>query len=67
MRLLMVHGSGQNELTYHYQTARFPDADAVNLPGHPDGEPRDSIGGYVNARAALRWQPAPIIASPEIT
>ena len=48
MQLVMVHGSGQNELTYHYQTARFENADAVNLPGHPDGEPRDSIGGYVD-------------------
>lgn len=48
MQLLMVHGSGQNELTYHYQAAAFSDADAVNLPGHPDGEPKDSIGGYVD-------------------
>ena len=48
MQLVMVHGSGQNELTYHYQTAAFGDADALNLPGHPDGEPRDSIGGYVD-------------------
>ena len=48
MQLVMVHGSGQNELTYHYQTERFENADAVNLPGHPDGEPRDSIGGYVD-------------------
>ena len=48
MRLLMVHGSGQNELTYHYQTAQFADADAVNLPGHPDGEPCVSIGGYAD-------------------
>ena len=48
MQLLMVHGSGQNELTYHYQTAQFANADAVNLPGHPDGQPRDSIAGYVD-------------------
>ena len=48
MQLVVVHGSGQNELTYHYQTAEFADADAVNLPGHPDGESKDSIGGYVD-------------------
>ena len=48
MQLLMVHGSGQNELTYHYQTAHFSNADAVNLPGHPDGAPCDSIGGYAD-------------------
>ena len=48
MQLVMVHGSGQNELTYYYQKARFPDCDAVNLPGHPEGQPRDSIGGYVD-------------------
>ena len=62
MQLVMVHGSGQNELTYHYQTEAFANADAVNLPGHPDGEPRDSIGGYVDwlreyatGRARLPW------------
>ena len=48
MQLVMVHGSGQNELTYHYQREAFADADAVNLPGHPDGEPRDSIDGYAD-------------------
>ena len=48
MRLVMVHGSGQNELTYYYQKARFPEVDAINLPGHPDGEPLDSISGYVD-------------------
>ena len=48
MQLLMVHGSGQNELTYHYQTAHFPNADAVNLPGHPHGQPKDSIAGYAD-------------------
>ena len=48
MQLVMVHGSGQNELTYCYQTVRFPDADAVNLPGHPHGQPCDSIGGYTD-------------------
>lgn len=48
MQLVMVHGSGQNELTYHYQSARFENTDAVILPGHPEGEPRDSIGGYVD-------------------
>ncbi len=48
MQLVMVHGSGQNELTYYYQQARFPNCDAVNLPGHPEGQPRDSIGGYVD-------------------
>ena len=37
MQLVMVHGSGQNELTYHYQTEAFANSDAVNLPGHPEG------------------------------
>ena len=48
MQLLMVHGSGQNELTYHFQTAQFANADAVNLPGHPDGQPQETIAGYVD-------------------
>ena len=48
MRLLMVHGSGQNELTYHYQTARFPDADAVNLPGS-----RGTVSGVTSMQGQL--------------
>ncbi len=55
MQLVMVHGSGQNELTYYYQTARFVNSDAVNLPGHPDGEPRDSIEGYVDWLRDYAW------------
>ncbi|MDY6917671.1 MAG: alpha/beta hydrolase [Chloroflexota bacterium] len=48
MKLIFIHGSGSCGDAWHYQTKHFPDADAVSLPGHPDGEPRTSIEGYVD-------------------
>ena len=48
MKLIFIHGSGGCKDAWHYQLKYFPDADAVNLPGHPDGEPRTSIEGYVD-------------------
>ena len=45
MRLVFVHGSGGTGLVWRYQLERFPDALAVTLPGHPDGEPCDGIEG----------------------
>lgn len=48
MKLIFVHGSGGCKEAWHYQTKHFPDADAIDLPGHPDGEPRTSVDGYVD-------------------
>jgi len=48
MKLVFIHGSGGCREAWHYQTKHFPDADAINLPGHPDGEPRNSVEGYVD-------------------
>ena len=48
MKLIFIHGSGGCKDAWHYQLKYFPDADAVNLPGHPDGEPHNSIEGYVD-------------------
>jgi len=48
MKLIFLHGSGGMKEAWHYQTKHFPDADAIDLPGHPDGEPRTSVEGYVD-------------------
>ena len=48
MKLIFIHGSGSCKEAWHYQTKHFPDADAIDLPGHPDGEPCTSIEGYVD-------------------
>ena len=47
MKLIFIHGSGTSSHSWYYQTRYFPDADAVDLPGHPDGEPCTSIEAYV--------------------
>ncbi len=46
--LVFVHGAGLNATTWKYQSGFFPDAKAVNLPGHGDSgrDPMDTIGGY---------------------
>lgn len=48
MKLIFIHGSGGCKEAWYYQTKHFPDADAIDLPGHPDGEPRTSVEGYVD-------------------
>lgn len=46
MKLIFVHGSGNTSEVWCYQTAYFPDSEAVNLPGHPEGKPSTSVYGY---------------------
>ena len=46
MKLIFIHGSGGSKESWHYQTQYFKDAEALDLPGHPDGERIDSIAGY---------------------
>jgi pimeloyl-ACP methyl ester carboxylesterase len=48
MKLIFIHGSGSCKEAWYYQSKHFPDADAIDLPGHPDGEPCTSIEGYVD-------------------
>ena len=48
MKLIFIHGSGGSKEAWHYQTKHFPDAEAIDLPGHPDGEPRACVEGYVD-------------------
>ena len=47
MKLLYIHGAGSSGLAYHYQSQRFPDSEALDLPGHPELQPCDSIEGYL--------------------
>lgn len=47
MKLIFIHGSGGCPEVWHYQTKRFPDADAIALPCHPHGEPCTSVDSYV--------------------
>ena len=46
MKLIFIHGSGGCRESWRYQVQRFPDGDAIDLPGHPEGELRDSVEGY---------------------
>ena len=43
MKLIFVHGSGACGDIWRYQTNYFPNSDAVNLPGHPDGQVLNSV------------------------
>jgi len=47
MTLVFLHGSGGCKESWHHQVRFFEDADAIDLPGHPDGEPCASIDAYV--------------------
>lgn len=48
MRLIFVHGSGACGDIWRYQTNYFPNSDAVDLPGHPDGQVLNSVEEYVD-------------------
>ena len=48
MQIVFVPGAGGSSLHFHYQTQYFEGADAVDLPGHPDGRPCDTIRGYTD-------------------
>jgi pimeloyl-ACP methyl ester carboxylesterase len=46
-KLIFIHGSGNTSKVWHYQLEHFPDAEAVNLPGHLSlGEPCTSVEDY---------------------
>jgi pimeloyl-ACP methyl ester carboxylesterase len=47
MKTIFIHGSGGCKEAWRYQVAAFDEAEAVNLPGHPEGELRTSIEAYV--------------------
>jgi len=47
MKLIFLHGSGGCKESWQHQVRFFEDADAVDLPGHPEGDPCPSIEEYV--------------------
>ncbi len=47
MKILLVPGSGAGGNLWQYQTRFFRDAEGISLPGHPDGNPKNSIPEYV--------------------
>lgn len=47
MKLIFIHGSGGCKESWQYQTQYFKGSVALDLPGHPDGEPCSSIDDYV--------------------
>ncbi len=48
MRLVLVPGAGSGRAAWLCQTQDFSGAEAIALPGHPDGKPRTSIDDYVD-------------------
>ena len=46
MHLIFIHGSGGSKESWQHQTEYFPNSEAIDLPGHPDGEPFSTIDGY---------------------
>ena len=47
MKLIFLHGSGGCRESWHHQVRFFAEADAVDLPGNPEGDPCPSIEEYV--------------------
>ena len=47
MKLVFIHGAGNSSLSFYYQLRHFRNSKAIDLPGHPDGIPCDSIEGYL--------------------
>lgn len=48
MSFLFVHGAGGGRVTWRLQLVQFKDAQAIELPGHPEGPGRDTIEDYVD-------------------
>lgn len=59
MSIVLVHGSGHTQDSFEAQAARFPSADPVSLPGHPQGEALESVGECAEWLAKyLNWKRA---------
>ena len=48
MKIIFIHGSGGCKESWKFQTDYFKDSEAINLPGHPDGDTCGSIEEYVD-------------------
>ncbi len=46
MKLIFIHGSGGCKESWQYQTQYFTGSEAIDLPGHPVGEPCPTIDDY---------------------
>jgi len=46
MQLIFIHGSGGCRESWRYQVEYFKGSDAINLPGHPEGDLRPTIEEY---------------------
>ena len=47
MKLVFIHEAGDSSLSFYYQLRHFRNSKAIDLPGHPDGIPCNSIEGYL--------------------
>jgi len=48
MRLIFIHGSGTYRGIWRYQTDHFPTSNAINLPGHLQGQTLNSVEEYAD-------------------
>ena len=48
MKLIFIHGSGGCKESWNHQTQNFMGSEAIDLPGHPVGEPCPTIDDYVD-------------------
>ena len=46
MKLIFIHGSGGGSIVWEEQLACFSNAEAISLPGHPEGEACDTVEAY---------------------
>lgn len=47
LKLVFLHGAGCSSLSFYYQLRHFRSAKAIDLPGHPDGKPCETVDGYL--------------------
>ena len=47
MRAVFIHGSGGMAESFYHQLREIPESEAVDLPGHPEGQPCTSVDAYV--------------------
>ena len=47
LKLVLIHGAGCSSLSFYYQLRHFRSAKAIDLPGHPDGRPCETVDGYL--------------------
>ncbi len=48
MKLIFIHGAGAYGGIWRYQTNYFPTSDAINLPGHLQGQTLDNVEEYTD-------------------